>query len=205
MAQVVRELSRQVGRKIGFLNAPPALVNARPALILAGVFVVSFVVSFALMWRARDSAAVSAAPPPPLLPAMPARAPRAPPTLGAPSDARNRLASVRPPPVPMPAPTQGAEATPATDAAGPIPLAINVYNRLHRHRHEGYVANTSNEPVSVTLEVVGADGRGNSTLQFEVPAGGRQEFSTDSGLDMRSNDQIVVHSDHYRDITVQVP
>jgi hypothetical protein len=140
------------------------LLKERPALTLAGAFVASFVVSFALMWRARGPAAVSADPPP--------------------SDAA---------------------VAEETDAAGPMPLGINVYHRHKGNPYQGYVQNTSPKLLSVTLEVVGADGRANSTLRLELSAWERKDFNNDSGLDMHSNDQIVVHSDPYPDVTVQVP
>jgi hypothetical protein len=179
-------------------------VSVRPALAIAGAIVGGFIVSFALMWRVQvPPAAAAAGPPSP--PSVPE--PRSMPTVGPSREAAYRVAAVRAVPVsvrPTPAPNV-AEVAAETDAAGPMPIGINVYNRRARHRFEGYVANASNKPLSVTLEVVGAEGRGNSSLKIELPAGGRQDFNSESGLDMQTNDQIVVHSDYYEDVTVAVP
>lgn len=183
---------------MGFLSAHPA-----PAI--AGAVVVSFVVSFALMWHGqRPTAPVIADRPP----AKSTAEGRGSPIRMSGSDASAWAAPLRPASVSGPAAPPPAKAAAADDDAGspgPVPVAINVFNRRNRHRIEGYVANTSNKPLSVTLEVVGGAGRGSSTLQLDLPVGGREDFSTDSGLDMRSNDQIVVHCDPYLDVTAQVP
>ena len=199
MARCVRTISREMG----LLSAP--FFKARPALAISGVLVASFLASFALMWRAWNTSPaavpVSAASPRP----MSAREPRLLPAPAAAAPDHTPMSAAARPAAPVrPAPPD-AEAAEETDASGPMPLGINVYNRRNRHRYEGYVQNTSNRPLSVTLEVVAADGRGNSTLQLELPAWGRQDFSSDSGFDMQSNDRIVVHSDPYQDITVVVP
>jgi hypothetical protein len=181
-------------------------LTTRPALAIAMTIAGSFVVSFALMWRAQGPAAAVTATVPPTR--MSVHDPRALPTVMAQTNAANRAPPARPAPASVrraPPPPKDVGLAEDADSAAPMPIAINVFNRRNRHRFEGYVANTSNQPLSVTVEVVGAEGRGNSTLRLEVPAGGQQDFSSDSGLDMQSNDQIVVHSDHYQDITAQVP
>ena len=85
---------------------------------------------------------------------------------------------------------------------GVVPVAINIWNRRNRHRIEGYVSNTSDKPLSLTLKVVG---QGNSVLQLNLPPGARKEFSSDSGFDMQENDRVVVHSEPFQDIVTDVP
>jgi hypothetical protein len=194
LAQFVRKISGQVG-----------LVIARPAVSITGAIVGGFVVSFVLMWQARGPAAANTAGAPSRT--LPAVEPPALPTSMAPPRADSWGPPVRRAPAGVRAnlPQPSAAPTDESDPTAPMPVGINVYNRRARHRIEGYVANTSNKPLSVTLERVGAEGRGNSTLSIELPPGGRRDFSSDSGLDLQTNDQVVVHSEPYQDISIQVP
>ena len=181
------------------------ILSARPTLAIGIVILGSFAISFTLRWHGRH-------PPGPAVAIAAATAPGVS-TLEA-GGPQTRTAEMREAvPVPsagrrelaVPAPVVNAPVGDVPDATGPLPVAISVFNRRNRHRIEGTVVNTSTTRLTLTLEVVAAEGRGNSTISLDLPPGGQQQFSNEFGLDIQSKDHVILHSDSFPDLTAEVP
>jgi hypothetical protein len=102
-------------------------------------------------------------------------------------------------------PAAGA-AAPGTDSAlQPLPVAINIWNRERRHKIEGSVQNLSLNPMTVSARVKSAAGQEVAEFQLIINPGDTQSFSTDSGLEIHSKDEITFQSPPYQDQTQVVP
>ena len=102
-------------------------------------------------------------------------------------------------------PATGA-ADPGTNSALlPLPVAINIWNRERRHKIEGSVQNLSLNPITVSARVRGAEGREVAEFQLIINPGDTQSFSTDSGLEIHSKDEISFQSPPYLEQTQTVP
>lgn len=91
------------------------------------------------------------------------------------------------------------------DALQPLPVAINIWNRETRHKIEGSVQNLSQSPLTVSAQVKNSTGDLVSDFQLVIDPGDTKAFSTDSGLLIRSQDQITFQSAPYQDRTQLVP
>jgi hypothetical protein len=97
-------------------------------------------------------------------------------------------------------------ADPGTNSAlQPLPVAINIWNRERRHKVEGSVQNLSLNPITVNARVKSAEGREVAEFQLIINPGDTQLFSTDSGLEIHSKDEITFQSPPYLDQTQVVP
>jgi hypothetical protein len=102
-------------------------------------------------------------------------------------------------------PATGA-ADPGTNSALlPLPVAINIWNRERRHKVEGSVQNLSLNPMTVSARVKSAGGREVAEFQLIINPGDTQSFSTDSGLEIHSKDEITFESSPYLEQTQTVP
>jgi hypothetical protein len=167
--------------------------------------VVIFCVSFGIMWRQRQpqELAVSAPQSTPIA-AQSARSPlpAAIPTPAPLEEPRNSS----PPTIPVSRVQRVALDSPNEGASlQPLPLSIHVWNRVNQHRIEGAVQNLSSAQITVTARVESAITRGNSEFQLAINPGETQYFSTDSGLDIHSQDHITFQSPPYEDQTELVP
>jgi hypothetical protein len=111
---------------------------------------------------------------------------------------------------PMSTPPRGQPAAGAADpgtnsALLPLPVAINIWNRERRHKIEGSVQNLSLNPITVSARVRGAEGREVAEFQLIINPGDTQLFSTDSGLEIHSKDEITFESSPYLEQTQTVP
>jgi hypothetical protein len=177
------------------------------ALAVACALLGVFAVSFEIMWqrqRRQDLDLPSVSPPPAGAEGEPSRTP---PMIEAamPVDRHER-------PVIQPAGTQprsqpaAGAADPGTNSAlPPLPVAINIWNREHKHKIEGSVQNLSLDPITVSARVRSAAGLEVAEFQLNINPGDTQSFSTDSGLEIHSKDEITFQSPRYQDQTQIVP
>lgn len=184
----------------------PAMAEWRPILLM---MLLSFAIGFSVLWwrRASDAAVVRS------LDAARAVGPAALPPERSLQTAILVNARVT---VPAPAPVAAARMVRAIppmvsskDAEDPaetsVPADFNVFNRRNRHRFEGYVLNRAGKPLSVEIETKTDSNQRPSRLQLDLAPGERREFTSQDGLDLHSNDQLVLHSPPYRDLTIAVP
>jgi hypothetical protein len=177
------------------------------ALAVASALLAVFAISFEIMWqrqRRQDLDLPSVSSPP----------------AGAESESSSAPAVIeasvpvnrQEPPVMQPTstppgsqPAAGA-ADPGTNSAPPpLPVAINIWNRERRHKVEGSVQNLSLNPMTVSARVKSADGREVAEFQLIIKPGDTQSFSTDSGLEIHSKDEITFQSPPYLEQTQTVP
>jgi hypothetical protein len=59
--------------------------------------------------------------------------------------------------------------------------------------------------MSITLRSVNPSTRATSEIHFQLAPGERKTYSTEDGLYMQANDQLIVQSPPYQDRVVQVP
>jgi hypothetical protein len=166
--------------------------------------VVSFSVSFAIMFWQRNIQE----PPVPMAEATPSLAVSAP-----------AVAPARPPtaekqePVPhvsrtAPSVGGGMEAVAPGEEDPPaeaLPIAFHIRNRRDLNKIDGEIRNITSKPMSITLRAVNSSTQATSEMHFELAPGERKTYSTEDGLDMQTNDQLIVQSPPYQDRVVRVP
>ena len=104
-------------------------------------------------------------------------------------------------------------AAPAADAGFPgagqpaesLPVAFHIRNRRDIHQIDGVITNISNQTLAITLRAIRSGTQTTSEISFQLAPGERKNYSTDDGLDMQSNDQLLVLSPPYQERVVQVP
>jgi hypothetical protein len=99
--------------------------------------------------------------------------------------------------------TQSSEEEPAR--AEPLPVAFHIRNRRDLNMIDGDILNTTSKPMSITLRAVNPSTQAISEIHFQLAPGERKTYSTNDGLSMQANDQLIVQSPPYQDRVVQVP
>jgi hypothetical protein len=128
-----------------------------------------------------------------------------------------------PAPAPAPAgPAAGAEVaagrtvatpTPTADAgnaaegepAEALPVAFHIRNRRDLNLIDGDIRNVASKPLSITLRAVNASTQAVSEMRFQLAPGERRTYSSNDGLYMQANDELIVQSPPYPDRVVKVP
>jgi hypothetical protein len=147
--------------------------------------VVTFSVSFVIMFWQRKTQEH----PVPMVEAMPNVG------VSAPAPAR--------PPIADHFAVQPSEEEPAPAEA--LPVAFHIRNRRDLNMIDGDIRNITSKPMSVTLRSVNPSTRATSEIHFQLAPGERKTYSTEDGLYMQANDQLIVQSPPYQDRVVQVP
>lgn len=165
--------------------------------------IVSFTISFAIMfWKrqAQDRLVTMVDATPNVAVNAPAAEPARPPT----TEHRQ--------PVPPEGPIVGSVDRPAESGvpseeapAEPLPVAFHIRNRRDLNKIDGDIRNITSKPMSVTLRAVNSSTQATSEIHFQLAPGERKTYSTDDGLYMETNDQLVVRSPPYQDRVVRVP
>lgn len=183
------------------------MVNFRDHSIVV-TMIVTFSVSFGLMWWQRNTQGVAL----PMPESTPAATVSSPPAM-APIPTPTPLAERENPVVPrrIEAPRIQPVASDPTPSEGasmqPLPVMIHVWNRLSQHRIEGAVQNISTRAMTVTGRIENAATHETSEFQLDINPGETKTFSTDSGLEIHPHDHITVtfQSPPYQDKVSIVP
>lgn len=86
-----------------------------------------------------------------------------------------------------------------------LPVAFHIRNRRDLHMIDGDVRNITSKPMSISLRSVNSSTQTTSEIHFELAPGERKTYSTDDGLSMQTDDQLIVQSPPYQDRVVRVP
>jgi hypothetical protein len=165
--------------------------------------VVTFSVSFAIMFWQRKTQEH----PVPMVEAMPNVG------VSAPAAARPPVAEHEVPVAPAgrtvaSADHSGEAVTPVDEEPAPaeaLPVAFHIRNRRDLNKIDGDILNTTSKPMSITLRSMNPSTRATSEIHFQLAPGERKTYSTEDGLYMQANDQLIVQSPPYQDRVVQVP
>jgi hypothetical protein len=165
---------------------------------------VSFTISFAVMYGQRK-AQQSSVPFVDATPNIPRSAPAAVPARSPPiADHQDPTAPAsrtvaranRPAEAVMPSEEPPAEA---------LPVAFHIRNRRDLNKIDGDIRNITSKPMSITLRAVNSSTQATSEIRFQLAPGERRTYSTDDGLFMQTDDQLIVQSPPYQDRVVRVP
>ena len=89
--------------------------------------------------------------------------------------------------------------------AEPLPVAFHIRNRRDLNKIDGDIRNITSKPMPITLRAVNSSTQATSEVHFQLAPGERKIYSTDDGLIMQTNDQLIVQSPPYQDRVVRVP
>ena len=178
------------------------MANFLPRSIVV-TMLVSFTISFAVMYGQRK-AQESSVPFVDATPNIPRSAPRAAPAAtpiaehqGPTSPASRTVAHAnRPAEAVMPSEEAPAEA---------LPVAFHIRNRRDLNKIDGDIRNITSKPMSITLRAVNSSTQATSEIHFQLAPGERRTYSTDDGLYMQTDDQLIAQSPPYQDRVVRVP
>jgi hypothetical protein len=96
--------------------------------------------------------------------------------------------------------------TPDEEAAAEVlPVAFHIRNRRDLNKIDGDIRNITSKPMPITLRAVNSSTQATSEVHFQLAPGERKIYSTDDGLIMQTNDQLIVQSPPYQDRVVRVP
>jgi hypothetical protein len=163
---------------------------------------VSFTVSFAIMYWQHKTQEQSV----PMIEATPNLAVSAPVVAARPLIAEHgepiapAAQTVANPDPPVEAATPGEVGT-----AEPLPVAFHIRNRRDLHIIEGDIRNITSKPMSITMRAVNSTSQASSEIRFQLAPGEKKTYSTDDGLSMQTDDQLIVQSAPYQDRVVRVP
>jgi hypothetical protein len=178
------------------------VANFLPRSIIV-TMVVSFSVSFAIMFwqrKIQDRPAPMAEAAPGVAVSAPAAVPARPPMADhwEPVAPASRAAASADRPTEAVTPDDGAPAE-------VLPVAFHIRNRREMDKIDGDIRNITSKPMSITLRAVNSSTQATSEIHFQLAPGERKIYSTDDGLIMQTNDQLIVQSPPYLDRVVRVP
>jgi hypothetical protein len=181
------------------------VANFLPRSIIL-TMVVSFAISFAVMYWQRNPQEhsvprVEAAPS--IAMSAPAPIPAGPPIAAPVAPAPPAAAKVDAPAKPA-SPGEKASLEEATGSEA-LPVAFHIRNRRDLHVIDGDIRNITSKPMSITLRSMNPSTQATSEIHFELAPGERKTYSTDNGLAMQTDDQLIVQSPPYQDRIVRVP
>jgi hypothetical protein len=180
------------------------VANFLPRSIVV-TMLVSFTISFAVMYGQRK-AQESSVPFVDATPNLPRSAPTAVPAPAAPPIAEHQ-GPTAPASRPVARANRPAEAVmPSEEApAEALPVAFHIRNRRDLNKIDGDIRNITSKPMSITLRAVNASTQATSEIHFQLAPGERRTYSTDDGLYMQTDDQLIAQSPPYQDRVVRVP
>jgi hypothetical protein len=182
------------------------VVNFRDHSI-AVTIIVTFSISFGLMWWQRNTQGVALLPMPESTPTVAVSSPPSTVPISMPPPLEERKNPVVPrrteapriqPVVSDPSLSEGA-------FMQPMPVTIHVWNRPGQHKIEGAVQNISGTAMTVTARVENPTTHETSEFQLDINPGETKSFSTDSGLEIYPHDHITFQSPPYQDKVSIVP
>jgi len=181
------------------------VVNFRDHSI-AVTIVVTFSISFGLMWWQRNTQGV-ALPVPESTPTAAVGSPSATASFPMPPSLEERKNPVVPRKIEAPR-IQPVVSDPSLNEGAsmqPMPITIHVWNRPSQHKIEGAVQNISSTAMTVAARVENATTHETSEFQLDINPGETKSFSTDSGLEIHPHDHITFQSPPYQDKVSIVP
>jgi hypothetical protein len=189
------------------------------SLRLSLTIVVTFAISFGVMWRGRPSAqvaeqvrgqstnaepSVQRSAPGPVLAMQPGQISQ----MGAVPAARPQSATD----------SQGIEEPTSNYDGAELPVVFNVVKttayvsddahdgvKVSKDVNEAIIFNSSEKSLDITVTEVNLPTMESSLIEFSLAKGNQKHFGVTQGLKMLSGDQITVRSPTYRDITQLIP
>jgi hypothetical protein len=107
--------------------------------------------------------------------------------------------------VATPAPTADAGNAAEGEPPEALPVAFHIRNRRELNLIDGDISNIASKPLSITLRAVNANTQAVSEMRFQLAPGERRTYSSNDGLYMQANDELIVQSPPYPDRVVKVP
>src|ERR1700722_16360425 len=107
--------------------------------------------------------------------------------------------------VATPAPTADAGNAAEGEPAEALPVAFHIRNRRDLNLIDGDIRNVASKPLSITLRAVNASTQAVSEMRFQLAPGERRTYSSNDGLYMQANDELIVQSPPYPDRVIKVP
>jgi hypothetical protein len=89
--------------------------------------------------------------------------------------------------------------------AEPLPVAFHIRNRRDLNMIDGDIRNVTSNPMSITMRAVNPASQATSEIHFQLAPGERKTYSTNDGLYMQTDDELIVQSPRYQDRVVRVP
>jgi hypothetical protein len=89
--------------------------------------------------------------------------------------------------------------------AEPLPVAFHIRNRRDLNMIDGDIRNVTSKPMSITMRAVNPASQATSEIHFQLAPGERKTYSTNDGLYMQTDDELIVQSPPYQDRVVRVP
>jgi hypothetical protein len=175
------------------------------SLSIAVTMVVTFSLSFAIMWNRRpQEPSRSASTPESTITPVPAMTPAPVPVRSWPPGGHREPPTA---PVGAQASPAGSPAvqTPAAQALPAMPVALNIG---HNHRHnttEASMVSLSESPVSIQVSIVNPSTHRSSNLRIELAPHSQQYIGTAEGVELNPGDQVTLQNPSYQDLTQQVP
>jgi hypothetical protein len=168
------------------------------SLSIVLTMVVTFSLSFAIMWNRRPhEPSRSESTPESTITPVPAMTP-------APVRSRPPGGHREPPTAPVGVQASLA-ASPAVQALPAMPVALSIgYN--HRHNTtEASMVSLSESPVSIQVSIVNPSTQRASNLRIELAPHSQQYVGTTEGVELNPGDQVTLKNPSYQDLTQQVP
>ena len=103
------------------------------------------------------------------------------------------------------APTAAAGNAAEGESTEALPVAFHIRNRRDLNLIDGDIRNVASKPLSITLRAVNASTQAVSEMRFDLAPGERRTYSSNEGLYMQANDELIVQSPPYPDRVVKVP
>jgi hypothetical protein len=104
-----------------------------------------------------------------------------------------------------PAPAGEERSPEEATASEALPIAFHIRNRRDLHVIDGDIRNITSRPMSITLRSVNPSTQATSEMHLELAPGEKRIYSTENGLAMQTDDQLIVQSPPYQDRIVRVP
>ena len=172
----------------------PGMRHSKVWGIAAGIAVLSFLVSLAILWERQPQANPEPRPAVSVRDIVPSQG-----TMPAPAVAGRDEG---------PRPVTAAPIVPLPEAQAPLePMPVNL-QVIHNHRLkrvEAFVNNLSTTSLSIEVGIVSSSTGNSSTLVLELVPQAMRTFGTDEGMTLTEGDQVTLRSAEYQPISQQVP
>jgi hypothetical protein len=174
--------------------------NAQSLSIIV-TMVVTFSLSFAIMWNRRPlepSALESTITPVPAMTPAPV-----------PVRSRPHGGHREPPTAPVAAQTSPAGSpavqTPAAEALPAMPVALSIGHNRRHNTTEASMVSLSESPVSIQVSIVNSGTHSSSNLRIELAPHSQQYVGTTEGVELNPGDQVTLKNPSYQDLTQRIP
>ena len=171
------------------------------SLSIAVTMVVTFSLSFAIMWNRRPQESSGSestiTPIPAMTPAL------------TPIRSQPLVWHREPSTAPVAAQTSPTDSpavqTPAAQAPPAMPVALSIGHNQRHNTTEASMVSLSEGPVALQVSIVNPGTQRSSNLRFELAPHSQQYFGTAEGVELNPGDQVTLKNPSYQDLTQQVP